>query len=394
MIRARRLWYVPIEPFEGRYTKSWYENFPAAFAQYFGEENVHVIDGVPLSTTIRVGTFLDMSSTLHYKATQLQAIARLFNDDQIQDGDVFFFGDIEYWGLESIRLTADMHGLKKVAVTGFLHAASYTKDDAFAIAAPYQQYTETGWIASLDRVFVGSQYHKDAVEDRRLQFIAPGCGLYDRIQVTGNPMFAQDYAGITPAAERLPIIVFPNRFDSEKRAYESIHTAEVIQSLTNPRAGWTGPEVRCLFTTSHGKMRSNDPRALERLHKLATEDGTRILLQEGLTKAEYHLTLANAAVMVTMSPEENFGYCVAEALHYGCSPLMLDCASHPEFLSPLVHPDNFVSPQDDYYNVAVHTVALLRKVLETPQSYYSPLLSQSMHAADTIARSCFNLQRQ
>src|SRR5271154_5940689 len=165
------IYLVPIEPLTERYSESWYRNMPIAFEK--AGFNVVVIDGEPLpNDEIKVGTFLDISSTCHYKSTQLQAISKLFHNKKVENGSVFFFADIEFWGIEQVRLLADMNNVQ-VFLTGFLHAASYTIGDAFEIAAPYQQFTEIGWVAALDKVFVGSEYHKDAFYERRL--IPNGC---------------------------------------------------------------------------------------------------------------------------------------------------------------------------------------------------------------------------
>lgn len=150
---------IPLEPLTERYTEQWHRRIPGEFAPFF---DVEIIEGQPLlSNEIKVGTFLDINSTAHYKWTQLSAIAALFHENKVPDGSHFFFYDLEFWGIEAVRLLADMNGVK-VTLSAFLHAGSYTIEDAFAIAAHYQKYTELGWVAAFDYVFVGSQYHKEA----------------------------------------------------------------------------------------------------------------------------------------------------------------------------------------------------------------------------------------
>ena len=94
---TRPLIYIPIEPITERYTEQWYRCLPPQFkAAGF---DVTVVDGTPLlNNEIKVGTFLDINSTTHYKWSQLMQISRLFQTGQIADGSVFFFGDIEFWG--------------------------------------------------------------------------------------------------------------------------------------------------------------------------------------------------------------------------------------------------------------------------------------------------------
>jgi len=208
----RRIIMVPIEPITERYTEQWYRNFPLAFER-FGFE-VLTIEGKPLlDNEIKVGAFLDINSTVHYKMTQLQEVARMFHCGEVRNDDIFFFGDIEFWGLESVKLMAQMNGLKDVKLTGFLHAASYTKEDAFSIAEEYQQYTEVGWLSALDKVFVGSKYHQQVVITRRG---LTGSAWPAKIVVTKNPLFLDEYHDFG-AVKKQKKVVLTNRFDHEKR---------------------------------------------------------------------------------------------------------------------------------------------------------------------------------
>lgn len=387
---SKQLFYVPIEPFPGRYTGSWYRNFPPAFHEEFGEASVTVIDGVPLTNEIRVGTFLDMSSTVHYKAAQLQEIAKLFSNGQVSDGDVFFFGDIEYWGIESVRLMADMHGLRNAKLTGFLHAASYTIDDAFAIAAPYQQFTELGWVACMDKVFVGSHYHKTAFIERRLHPWGPKDvgALADKIMVTGNPLFMNDYLDRSNVKRtRTRTVLLPNRFDKEKGAMESLDVVQAVHA--------NDPSIRFVITTSHPTLRSNDPEALKRAHAL--RDAGILAIEEGLTKQMYHDWLRSSRLMLSMSKEENFGYCIAEALLHGCRPLMVEGLSHVEFLDPRVYPQCFFPKNllgtSQATSVIAHSILANLEGESHWTGFYaeSPLIKKCEYAAATIAQTCFSL---
>lgn len=313
---------VPIEPLAERYTAQWYKHLPVAFAEHF---NVTVIDGEPLQDTIKVGTFLDINSTIHYKATQLRKIAALFDAGKVADGTRFFFGDIEFWGVESIRLMADMNRVN-IKLVGFLHAASYTKGDAFEIAAPYQQYTEVGWISAFDTVFVGSDYHRNAVIERRLLPLGAE-SLRHRIVVSGNPLFAADY--LTYGVEKKKQVVLTNRFDAEK------HPDLSLELFAEAKA--RHPDWSFVVTTGRTAFTSNDLNlvSLARQYEAAGV----IEIRAGLTKDEYHRILAESLVMVSHSPEENFGYCIAEAALYDCQPLLRNCASHPDMVAPLAEPN-------------------------------------------------------
>lgn len=310
---------LPIEPLAERYTEQWYRRFPEAFraAGY----DVQVIDGQPLlDNEIKVGAFLDINSTVAYKMSQLQAIAGMFHRREIADGTIFFFGDIEFWGLESVRLMADMNGIK-IKMTGFLHAASYTMEDAFAIAAPYQRYTEVGWLAAMDKVFVGSVYHKRAIHTRRLvQVGAEPLGA--RIKVTGNPLFVDEYHDFGPLKKQKKVLL-TNRFDHEKRPVETLRMFHELKCLH--------PDWEFVVTTGRQKLRGR-PEDVAYANKLA--DIGVITIKEGLTKEQYHRELAESYMMVSHSIEENYGYCIAESIFYGCIPVLREGMSHNELVPP------------------------------------------------------------
>jgi glycosyltransferase involved in cell wall biosynthesis len=315
-----QLIYIPIEPLTERYTEQWYRKFPKEFTA--AGFKVTVVDGQPLiDDDIKVGTFLDINSTCHYKFSQLQLVAKMFQRGQVEQGAVFFFGDIEFWGLESVRLLAQMNNID-VYLTGFLHAASYTKEDAFAVAAPYQKYTEVGWIAALDKVFVGSEYHKQAFINRRLMDIPWAGPLADKIVVTKNPIFLDEYQQFDlPKRKR---VVLTNRLDAEKRPQETLQLFEMAKQRF--------PDWEFVVTTSRKILRSNDDSIVEYARKLESEG--LIQIKAGLTKEGYHRELSQAQIMVSHSIEENYGYCIAEALVYKVLPLLRNNASHPEFVGP------------------------------------------------------------
>ena len=366
--------YVPIEPIPSRYSESWYRNIPAAFRK--AGHDVRIVDGVGATGDINVGSFVDMNETVIYKMSQLSEIARMFKAGEVQPGATFFFGDIEFWGLESVRLMADMNRVP-VKITGFLHAASYTKEDAFSIAARYQCYTEVGWIASLDAVFVGSEYHKRAVYERRLSPIGD-IKLQDRIHVTGNPLFSGDY--VFHISRDYPCVVLPNRFDTEKGIDVTLDAAEILHDHM--------PNVRIIVTTSARKLKSNNPALIKRARDLEAKRVLQIL--EGLSKEQYHAVLAHSTVMWTASREENYGYCIAESLLAGCVPLMTPGLSHDEFA------DGLPGKREDYIFTDVQdliskTTSYLNGQKHAGDMSKSKLLTRSRSAMNSMIQIIENL---
>ncbi|USV40851.1 hypothetical protein [Xanthomonas phage BUDD] len=317
----RDLFIIPIEPLEERYTGEWYKFLPSEFSKH--GFNVTQIDGETLTDTVETGAFLDMNSTIFYKASQMQKIARLFREKKISNGSVFFVSDLEFWGIESLRLMAQINKVE-IKIYGFLHAASYTTEDAFAVAAPYQKYTELGWLKAVDGIFVGSHYHKRAVMERRVNAFATEADrreIEKKIHVSGNPLFASAY-NMTSVGEKKNKIVITNRFDSEKRPDQSLLVALLAKQAL--------PDTEIVLTTSRPTFRSNQQWLVD-LARMYEKQGL-ITIKEGLTKEEYHNELKTAKVMISNSIEENFGYCIVEAIMYDVAPVLTRGLSHVELV--------------------------------------------------------------
>ena len=365
MSTKKQLVLVPLEPLFERYTESWYRNIPPLFTKHGFD--VTVIDGVTLEDEVKVGTFLDINSTTHYKFTQLQKISKMFHQRQIKDGCVFFFSDTEFWGLESVRLLAQMNNVK-VFITSFLHAASYTKEDAFSVAAYYQKYTEVGWIACSDLVFVGSQYHKQQVIRERLRPYGAK-NLESNLYVSKNPLFLSDYPRANNTnllAGKQKKVLLTNRFDTEKRPNETLEMFAILKLRY--------PDWEFVVTTGRSTFRGTESVVYAR--KLEAEGV--ITIKAGLTKDQYHKELEEAAIMVTHSIEENYGYCLAEALIHKCHVVARKGLSHDEFL-----PMQFL-----FDNEKVRDFDITSDLMATFNTSDWPTVNEvDTNGADNIARS-------
>lgn len=312
------LWLLPIEPLPERYSIQWIEWFREALTA----RGVHhmFIPGATLTSSVETGTVLDAVGTNYWKATQLRNVCELFHSGDIKDGDKIFAFDVWFPGLEMIPYMATLKGIR-VDLYGFLHAGSYTTEDFAEPLSAWAQHSERAWIRACRKVFVGTAYHADAFARRRLQAWPE---YKRRLVVTGNPFSClgiHDLCSSTkPVAQREKIVVYPHRFDREKRPNVFM---DIMEALWTERQ-----DFRVVFTTSRPSFRSNDPALLERLKacKFAYE------IRANLTKCEYYQTLADSRVFVSTTIEENFGYCLAEAMLLGCTPVVPYAYSHPELL--------------------------------------------------------------
>ena len=316
-----KIYYIPIEPLEERYSAQWYKLFPKKFKENGYE--VIIIDGIPLTNRIITGTFLDINSTAHYKSTQLQQVSKLFYKSQIKNGDIFFIADIEFWGFEMIRYLSKLQNID-VKIYGFLHAGSYTSEDFMSPMEDVGRWFEMGWIASCDKVFVGSNYHKEKFLKERINKHTYNAYSIDekKIIVTGNPIDIDKMEKMVGKYRKKNQVVLPNRFDWEKRPNISLDICKLLKKRN--------PSLKIIITTSSEKLRSNRKWLVD-YAKLLEKEGV-LEIKEGLSKKDYYKILAESKVMLSTTIEENFGYCVAESLVFNTYPVCENNYSHPELV--------------------------------------------------------------
>ncbi len=362
----KTLYYIPIEPLSERYTEQWYTYFPKEFQKEF---NVEIIDGIPLSDTVNVGTFLDINSTIAYKNSQMIKIAKLFQENKVQDDSVFFFGDLEFWGIESLRLMADMNNIK-IKLYAYLHAASYVEKDAFQIAEDYQKYTELGWVLAMDKVFIATNHHKKLFMKTRgtLAAFDDYQKLEKKFKVVGNPLFMDAYKNYNQKKKNK--ILCTNRPDTEKMVDVTMEIFKVLKK--------ENPDWEFVMCTGRKYYKSNNPK-IEKQAKELEQEGI-ITIKSNLSKDEYHKELSEAKVVVTNNEiEETFGYCPMEAALYNAAPICPNLLSHPELLENnkelLYTPGNYKNCIDKIKNIMTNP---LREYKHYTDKYNSNKVIQKM----------------
>jgi hypothetical protein len=275
------IWNIPIEPLEERYSIQWNQWFEKAF-----NDNhlwYSTILGDILTKKIEVGSFLDVCGTNFYKATQLSRIVKQFYHNTIDNGDVFFFHDLWFPGLEMLAYIRDGLGLD-VKITGCLHAGTYDPNDFLTKQGmgSWGKSLEESWFNLVDKIFVATYYHKDLIVKNRK--IDP-----KKIKVTGFPIYP------TTAKEvgKENIIVFPHRLDSEKRP-----------DLFNKMSKDLQPEF------PNWKF-------------LKTQEVC-------ITKKDYYNLLNRSKIAVSFAEQETWGIAMQEAVFAECIPVVPDRLSYRE----------------------------------------------------------------
>ena len=275
-----KLFIVPIESYEERYTEQWSRWIPEACKEI--GITYEVVEGKSLTNKVEIGKVLDVYGTHYYKYTQLEQIVQYIKEDKIKDDDIIFFTDLWFPGIEGLQYIKDMTK-KKFKITGILHAGSYDRNDfTFKASMSYwARSIEQGWLDFFDKVFVGSAYHRKLIEDtfKVRSNLIKNTGLFFDYKDIKKRFLKQD------KIVKEKIIVFPHRLDEEKQ-----------------------PE---LFDKLKKEIQNEYP-------------DWRFIRSKDITNSRlgYYQLLADSKISVSFALQETFGFAMLESIACGCIPLV------------------------------------------------------------------------
>jgi glycosyltransferase involved in cell wall biosynthesis len=267
------VWYVPLEVLDMRYTKMQDKVTQKEFNN--AKLSYTVIDGQPLSNKLDNSQFLNPYSTNYFKFKQLESICEKFNNNEIKDNDVFYFSDLWFPGIESIKYMAYFSNIN-IHIYGILHAGSFTDTDTVNGMKEWARPFEESIIKMSDGIFLGSeQTRQDLIEKFKLSYTD-----LNKLHVTGLAFDTTELEKYK-CNDKEDIIIFPHRIHPEKQV-------ELFEKLKQ-----YFPDSKFIVT-----------------HEL------------NLSKDEYFKLLAKSKVIFSASLQENFGYSVLEACCLDCMPVL------------------------------------------------------------------------
>ncbi len=270
-----KVFHIPIEPYKTRYTADWIQQFEGEFEAHNLE--YETILGETFSDTVTEGGVLDACGTHAYKFSQLQKLITKINANEVKNGDIIFFADLWFPGLESLFYIRNMLGID-FKIYGIFHAGTYDAHD-FTYRngmREWGKWLEACWFEQIDKIFVATKFHKELI--LKNSFLVPG--LADRIRVTGIPFYGDALATLYGGVEKENIIVFPHRLDIEKHPEKFDLLVDRLRS--------EGLEFRAVKT-----------------------------IVETSSRDEYFNLLARSKVMVSFAEQETFGYSTLESMALG-----------------------------------------------------------------------------
>lgn len=321
-----------LEPLEERYTAQWKRWIPMAmntcgydFTTVYGQQ---------LTSKIETGSVLDAHGTSYFKSTQMAELIKKIYHGEVKDGDIVWFADLWYPGLEHLAYIRDLTGIK-FKISGVLHAGSWDKDDFINRTGIHQwcKGFEQTMFDIADEIHVGTHFHKNMI-------LSQGWCEEGKIKVTGLFFDAQEVHQYSSGIAKDPnLVVFCQRLDPEKRPELFKKLEEEMQLLR--------PELKFVVTR-----------------------------HLNLSKEEYYKYLATATYAVSFDGQETFGYTVLECMALGVTPLVANSKAYKETVPAKFRWDTFAD--------------LEQMLLETRPEAPGPLLGHSsLYTPSVVASRMF-----
>lgn len=280
-----KLFWVPIESLEERYSSQWNRWFKNEFTKR--SINHCMIYGTSLTDKIRTGSFLDVIGTNYFKASQLKGICLLFEQKQVEDGDIFFFHDGWFPGIEMLAYIRDALEID-FKIYSIFHAGTYDPHDFLTQKGmlKWAHHSENSWIELNDGIFVGTQFHKELL----IKGVGEAACCPDKIHVTGLPIYSKF---VNSQIGKEKIIVFPHRLDPEKQP-------EIFDQLKKDLSP-SFPDYQFVKSKEVCK-----------------------------TKQEYYDLLNKSKISVSCALQETWGIAMMESILCGCIPIVPNRLSYSE----------------------------------------------------------------
>jgi glycosyltransferase involved in cell wall biosynthesis len=310
-----KIYHIPIEPYDRRYTRDWIQQFETEFGK--ADTDYVTILGEQTTAVLREDTVLDSCGTNYYKMSQLMQLFKLIQNNTIKDDDVIFFADLWFPGIEALFYIRNNEKVK-FKVVGVLHAGTWDNYD-FTYRngmRPWGKFIEAGWFVGFDQVYVATHFHKDLIIEK---CIDKGLDLYNKIKVTGIPFYANELRTKYPVTNKEDIVVFPHRIAPEK-----------------------------------------NPQMFDKLAKMFPQYKFVKTIDVTNSAKEYFELLAKSKVMISFAQQETFGYSTVEAMALGNLVIVPNMLSYRETVPPFDRYE-WTDEQDILFQVSKQIMTYMSK---------------------------------
>lgn len=316
----RKLFYMGLEQYEGRYTLQLEDWSTAAFDK--AEIDYIVVPGETIDDTkaISVGQVLDAHGRSYFGMSQLMNLVQLMRNGECTGEDVVFFEDMFQPGIESLpyimcqipeeqRPTIYLRCLAQaIDPDDFVHVWGMSKWMSL-----YEQMCN-----EIPNVHILATNEEMVAHMKIANWAAP---IYNISGLSFGKAEVQSRVNnnIKPWQQRSDRVVFAARFDQEKQPHFFMDVIEQVKAIR--------PDVE-FAVLSGGPLRSNNPEFLERA--LAMETAGTLTILKDLKKNDYYDVVNDSKVMFNCALQDWVSNTVSEADALGCNVVYPAYRSFPE----------------------------------------------------------------
>ena len=316
----RKLFYMGLEPYEGRYTLQLQDWSTAAFEKR-GIEYV-VVPGTTIDDTkaISVGQVLDAHGRSYFGMSQLMNLVQMMRNGECTGNDAVFFEDMFQPGIESLpyimcqipeeqRPTIYLRCLAQaVDPDDFVHVWGMSKWMSL-----YEQMCN-----EIPNVHILATNEEMVAHMKIANWSAPIYNI-SGLSFGKEEVLSRVNNNIKPWTERKDRVVFAARFDQEK---QPDFFMDVIENVKHVR-----PDVE-FAVLSGGPLRSNNQKYLDRA--LHLEKVGLLTIEKDLQKNDYYNIVNDSKVMFNCALQDWVSNTVSEADTLGCNVVYPAYRSFPE----------------------------------------------------------------
>jgi len=313
-----KLYYMGLEPYEGRYTLQLQQWSEAAFKRRGIDYEIIHGDILDDSKSIVTGQVLDAHGRSYYSLTQMANLVKKMKSGEITWNDTIFFEDMFTPGIEAIPYIVDQLPWEYQPEIYVRCLAQTIDPDDFLHVWDMQEWMGhyekmcdtwvTGILASNEEMVAHMRIAGWKAPIYNISGLA-----FDKDEVQSR------IAEIKPFINRKKRVVFAARFDQEKQPGFFMDLVEDY--------GKYNRDVE-FAVLSGGPLRSNDQKYLDRARELEKTCNFRIY--ENLKKNEYYELLADSRVLFNCALQDWVSNTASEADALGTNCLYPAYRSFPE----------------------------------------------------------------
>lgn len=316
----RKLFYMGLEPYEGRYTLQ-LQDWSTEVYDRRGLDYT-VVPGQTIDNTkaISVGQVLDAHGRSYFGMSQLMNLVQLHRNGEITAEDVIFFEDMFQPGMEALPyIMCQVPEEQRPRIYLRCLAQAIDPDDFVHVwgmskwMSLYEQMCN-----EIPNVHILATNEEMVAHMKIANWNAP---IYNISGLSFGKAEVQSRVdnNIKPFSERSDRVVFAARFDQEKQPDFFMDVIEEVHK--------TMPHVE-FAVLSGGPLRSNNPRYLKRASQMAADGKLTIL--EDLQKNDYYNVVNDSKVLFNCALQDWVSNTVSEADALGCNVVYPAYRSFPE----------------------------------------------------------------